>query len=61
MGKFTIILSRPFHVAILLLFFKAFYFSLVKQTELVDCLQIILFYPDCRFEGKLLIFETIFG
>jgi hypothetical protein len=35
-GKFTVILSRPFHLAILLLFVKEFVFSLVKQTDLVD-------------------------
>ncbi len=60
-GKFTLILSRPFHFAILLWpFLKHF---LVKQTDLFDCLQIILFHfhLDCRFEGKLLILGLFFG
>ena len=52
-GKLTIILSRPFHFAILLLLFKSIF--LVKQMDLVDCLQIILFHLECRYEGKLLI------
>jgi hypothetical protein len=52
-GKFTIILSSPFHFAILLLFFYGIF--LVKQTDLVNCLQIIFFHLECRYEGKLLI------
>ncbi len=62
-GKFTVILFRPFHFAILLLLFLSIF--LVKQTYLVNCLQIILFHPECRYEGKLLFwglcFDSIFA
>ncbi len=34
-------------------FFKSIF--LVKQTDLVDFLQVILFHLECRYEGKLLI------
>ncbi len=52
-GKFTVILSRPFHFAIILLLIQSIF--LVKRMDLVDCLQIILFHLECRYEGKLLI------
>jgi hypothetical protein len=53
-GKFTFILSRPFNSAIVLLLFEAFFY---KQMDLVNCLQIIIFHLEYRYEKKLLILK----
>ncbi len=55
-GKFTFILSRPFHFAIVLLLFEAF-FWLSRQIWFIGCLQIVLFHLEYSLKGKLLILE----